>query len=198
MQKKMALCLEEISKVDKHFLLTSKDVQKEIKGDVTEIKVIMDSLRTAMEADGESLKSLVDTVVSESKQETYKIEQLLLEKLQSQDTTFDEYISYLYELLRELYGYMSSSKLTNIISKLCKKFSDIRPIPERTKPVTPAFTAAQYNKEDVAKLLGKISMKDTKPEKRQIKPVDIVSPSTLVKSKSKQRKEDSYYYLLGL
>jgi hypothetical protein len=87
---------------------------------------------------------------------------------------------------------MSFSKLTNIISKLSKKFPDIRPVPETTKPVTPVFTAGQYNKEDVAKLLGKISMKDTKPEKRQIKSVDIVSPSTLVKSPSKQKKEDSY------
>jgi hypothetical protein len=92
----MALCIEEIFKVDKYFLSVSYDMQKEIKGDTTEIKIIMDSLRTALKADGESLKSVVDTVVSENMQEAYKIEQSLLEKLQNQDTRFDDYISYLH------------------------------------------------------------------------------------------------------
>jgi hypothetical protein len=62
---RMALCLEEMSKVNKYFLPTSQGLQKKIKSDVTEIKRVMGSLRAAMKADGESLKSLVDTVVSE-------------------------------------------------------------------------------------------------------------------------------------
>jgi hypothetical protein len=189
---KMVLCLEEISKVDKYFLLTSQDLQKEIKRDTTEIKTIMDSLRTAMKGDGESLKSLVDAVVSENIQQVDNIEQSLLDKLQSQDTTYDDYISYLHDHLKELYGYLSSSKLSKIILKLSEKFPDIRPIPQTAKLVTPAFTAGQCSKDDVAKLLGKINIKDTKAEARKIKPMEIVSPSTSVKSTSKQKERDSY------
>jgi hypothetical protein len=188
---KMALCLEEISKVDNYFHPTSQDIQKEIKGDATEIKTIMDGIRTAMKADGESLKSLVDTVISENMQEADNIEQSLLEKLQSQDTTFDVYISYLHDHLKELYGYLSSSKLSNIIPKLSEKFPKIRPIPETSKPVTPVFTAGQYSKDDVSKLLGKINLKDTKAEVRKIKPMEIVS-LTSVKSTSKQKKQDRH------
>jgi hypothetical protein len=191
-EDKMALCLDEISKVDKYFLPTSHDLQKEIKSDVTEIKMIMDSLRTAMKANGESLKSVVDTVVSENMQEADNIEQSLLEKLQSQDTTYDDYISYLNDLLKEFSGYLSSSELSNIIPKLSEKFPEIQPIPETTKPVTPVFTAGQYRKDDVAKLLGKINLKDTKPEMRKIKPMEIVSPSPSVKSTSKQKKQDRH------
>jgi streptogramin lyase len=190
--EKMALCLEEISKIDKYFLPTSQDLHREIKGDATEIKVIMDSIRTAIKADGESLKSLVDTVVSENMEEAYNIEQSLLEKLQSQNTTLYDYTSYLHDLLKEFYGYLSSSTLSNIIPKLSEKFPKIRPIAETAKPVTPVFTAGQYSKDDVAKLLGKISMKDTKAEMRKIKPMEIVSPSTSVKSTSKEKKQDRH------
>jgi hypothetical protein len=149
---KMALCVEEISEVEKYFLPTSHDLQKEIKGDtteikmimdgirtamkadVTEIKMIMDSIRTAMKADEESFKRLVDTVVSENMQQVDSIEQSLLENLQSQDTTFDDYISYLDGLLKQLYGYLYSPKLSNIIPKLLKKIPITRPVPE-----TPRF-----------------------------------------------------------
>jgi hypothetical protein len=62
---KMALCLKEISKVDNQFLPTSQDLQKEIKDNAKEIQTIMDNIRTTMKADGDSLKGLVDTVVSE-------------------------------------------------------------------------------------------------------------------------------------
>jgi hypothetical protein len=186
---KMALCLEEISKVDKYFLPTSQDLKTEIRGDATEMKTIMDSIRTAIKADGESLKNLVDTVVSENIQEVDNIQQSLLEKLQSQDTTFDDYISYLHERLKEIYGYMSSSKLSNIIPKLFEKLPVIRPIPMTTKPVHPVFTAGQYSKDDVAKLLGKINMKGTKAETRKMKPMEIVSPATSAKYASKHIKK---------
>jgi hypothetical protein len=182
---KMALCLEEISKVDMYFLLTSHELKNEIKGDATEIKIIMDSLRAAMKADGESLKNLVDTTVAENMQQVDNIEKSLLEKLHSQDTTYDDYISYLHDHLKELYGYLSSSKLSNIIPRLSERFPQIRSIPWTTKPVTPVFTAGQYSKDDVAKLLGKINFKDTKAEIRKIKPMEIVFPST-----SKQQEQD--------
>jgi hypothetical protein len=116
----------------------------------------------------------------------------MLEKLQSQDTTFDDYISFLHARLNKLYGYLSSSKLSKVIYKLSKRFHKIRPIPETTKLVTPVFTAGQYSKVDVAKLLGKIDMKETKLEMRKIKPMEIVSPSSRVESASKQKKQDRH------
>jgi hypothetical protein len=66
---KISLCFEEISKVDKYYHQTSQDIHKVIKCDAAEIKIRMKSLRTAMKADGEFLKSLVGTVVSENMQE---------------------------------------------------------------------------------------------------------------------------------
>ncbi|XP_056004129.1 uncharacterized protein LOC125662447 isoform X2 [Ostrea edulis] len=185
----MALCLGEISKIHEYFLPTSQDLQKEIKGDSTEIKMIMDSLRTAMKVDGESLTSIVNEVVSKNIQQVDNIEQSLLEKLQSQDTTVKDYISYLHDLVKEFHNYLSSSKLTDIIPKLSEKFKDIRPLPEKTKPVTPVFTVSQYSKDDVAKLLGKINFKDTKAEIRKSKPMEIVS-STSMESTSQQKKRD--------
>jgi tripartite motif-containing protein 2/3 len=189
---KIALCLDEISKVEKYFLPASQDLQKEIKGDATEIKMIMESIRAAIKGDGESLKSLVDTVVSENMQEADNIEQSLLEKLQSQDTTFDDYISYLNEHLKELYGYLSSSNLSKLFPRFSNKFPTILPIPGTAKPVIPEFTGGQYSKGDVSKLLGKISNKDSKPEKRKIKPMEFVSPSTSKESPSKQTKQDEH------
>ncbi|XP_065939458.1 tripartite motif-containing protein 2-like [Magallana gigas] len=56
----------------------------------------------------------------------------------------------------------------------------IRSLPETSKPVPPIFTAGQYSKEDVAKLLGKITVLNTKPE----------NASTQLKPTRKQRKKD--------
>lgn len=136
--------------------------------------MIMHNLRTTMKDNGESLKDMVDTVVSENVQEVDKIEQSLLENLQSQDATFDGYISYLYDFVEDLYDCLSSSKLINIVPKLSEKFKEIQPIPETTKPVKPVFAPGRYSKYDVAKLLGKIKVKSTKVEVRKIKPMTMV------------------------
>jgi hypothetical protein len=74
---KMTICLEEISKVEKYFLPTSQDLQKRIEGDATEIKMMMDNLRTAIKADGESFKSMVDKVVSDNIHKVDNIEKSL-------------------------------------------------------------------------------------------------------------------------
>jgi tripartite motif-containing protein 2/3 len=147
----------------------------------------MDSLRTAVKSAGETLKNIVDIVVSENTQEVDNIEKSLLEELQNQDTTFGDYISYLHDLLKELYGYMSSRKLSKTISKLFERFPDIQPLPETRKLVTPVFTTSQYSKDDVAKSLGKISFENKKAEMRKIKAMEIASPST-----SKQKDEDMH------
>jgi streptogramin lyase len=94
--------------------------------------------------------------------------------------------------ISELYGYLSSPKVSNIVSELFEKFPDICPLPETTKPVTPVFTAGQCVKDNIVKLLGKIKVTDTKAEVRKIKPMETVSPSTSVESTSKQKKQDGH------
>ncbi|XP_056019366.1 uncharacterized protein LOC130054248 [Ostrea edulis] len=188
--EKLLLCQEEVFKVHQYFLPTSQDLKEEIKGDAAEVKMIMNSIRTTMKADAESLKNMVDTVVSENIELVNKIEESLLEETSSQDDTINDYIAYLHDFVKEFHGFLSSPKITALIPKLFEKNLKIRSIPETTKPVTPVFTTGHYSKEDVVKLLGKVEIKDTKPEKRKRKPMEVSAPSIALKSKSKQRKQD--------
>ncbi|XP_061167692.1 RING finger protein 207-like [Saccostrea echinata] len=183
---KYAVFQEEISKIQEYFLPTSQDLQKEIKKDCSEIKHTMDNIRTSMKTEGESLKSLVDTVVSENMKQLDQIEQSLLEDLKTQDKTMDDYITYLNNLVKELHRCLSSTEPQKLMSE---KKPKIRSIPETTKPVTPGFTAGQYSKSDVTKLLRKIHVPNTKAEKREIRPIESVY-NTAMKPTHKQMKED--------
>ncbi|XP_062577903.1 uncharacterized protein LOC134239772 [Saccostrea cucullata] len=184
--EKFTLFHQEISKIHEYLLPTSQDLQKEIKKDSSEIKHLMDNIRTSMKTEGESLKSLVDTVVSENIKQLDQIEHSLLEDLNTQDKTFDDYITYLNNLVKELHRCMSSTETQKLMSE---KKPKIRSIPETTKPVTPGFTAGQCNKSDVTKLLGKIHVPNTKAEKREIRPIESVY-NTAMKPTHKQMKED--------
>ncbi|XP_062579039.1 tripartite motif-containing protein 2-like [Saccostrea cucullata] len=184
--EKFADFQEEISKTQDYFLPTSQDLQKEIKKDSSEIKHIMDNIRTSMKTEGESLKRLVDTVISENMKQLDQIEHSLLEDLNTQDKTFDDYITYLNNLAKELHRCLSSTETQKLMSE---KKPKIRSIPETTKPVTPGFTAGQYSKSDVTKLLGKISVTNNKAEKREIRPIESVY-NTAMKPTHKQMKED--------
>ncbi|XP_062591641.1 E3 ubiquitin-protein ligase Trim36-like [Saccostrea cucullata] len=184
--EKFTLCQQEISKIHEYFLPTSQDLQKEIKKDSSKIKQIMDSIRKSMKTEGESLKSLVDTVISENMKQLDQIEHSLLEDLNVQDKTMDDYITYLNNLVKELHRCLSSTETLKLMSE---KKPKIRSIPETTNPVTPGFTAGQYNKSDVTKLLGKINVPNTKAEKREIRPIESVY-NTAKKPTHKQMKED--------
>lgn len=50
------------------------------------------------------------------------------------------------------------------------------------------FTVGQYTKEDVAKLLGRVTVPDNKPENREIKPNK--TESTQMKHTMKETKQD--------
>uniref|UniRef100_A0A8W8LQ51 B box-type domain-containing protein n=1 Tax=Magallana gigas TaxID=29159 RepID=A0A8W8LQ51_MAGGI len=186
--EKVSLCHEEIAKIRNYFEPTSQDLKKEIAGDVTEIKKIMEGIRTSMKAEAESVKKLVDTVTSENIKQVGKIEQSLLETLNGQNQEIDDYITYLNDLIKTFYGYLSPSNIEQITSALKSESFIIRPIPETSKPVPPIFTAGQHSKEDVAKLLGIITVPNNKPENRKIKPMETVS--TQLKPTEKQRKQD--------
>ncbi|XP_062615956.1 uncharacterized protein LOC134277642 [Saccostrea cucullata] len=184
--EKFAICQKEISKIHDYFLPTSQDLQKEIKKDSSEIKYLMDNIRTSMKTEGESLKSLVDTVISENMKQLDQIEHSLLEDLNTQDKTMEDYITYLNNLVKELHRCLSSTETQKLMSE---KKPKIRSIPETTKPVTPGFTAGQYSESDVTKLLGKIHVPNTKAEKREIRPIESVY-NTAMKPTHKQMKED--------
>ncbi|XP_062584498.1 protein PML-like [Saccostrea cucullata] len=183
------ICHKELSKIHNYFVPTSKDLQREVQEDATEVKQIMDSIRTSMKAEAQSLKTMVDTVLSENMEELNQIEKSLLKKLKSQEKTFDDYITYLSDLVKEFQSYLSSTELSNFTTKLPDNLK-IKSIPETTKPVTPEFSSAQYSKEDVDKLLGKITVTNRKEKLRRVEPMEIASFSTSMKSESKQTKQD--------
>eukprot|EP00105_Crassostrea_gigas_P041762 XP_019925910.1 PREDICTED: tripartite motif-containing protein 2-like [Crassostrea gigas] len=186
--EKCSFCQEEIAKIRNYFEPTSQDLKNEIAEDVTKIKKTMEGIRKAMKAEAESVKKLVDTVISDKIEQVYKVEQSLLKTFNDQHQTIDDYINYLNDLVKTFYGYLSPSDIKNLTFVLKSEKILIEPIPETSKPVSPVFTAGQYSKEDVAKLLGRITVPNTKPENRKIKPMETAS--TQLKPTVKQRKQD--------
>ncbi|XP_061182404.1 uncharacterized protein LOC133190733 [Saccostrea echinata] len=191
--EKFTLCQEENFKVQEYFLPTSQDLQKEIKEDVVEIKRIMDNLRTSMNCDVESLKSMIDKLQSENMKQLDQIEQSLLEDLKTQDKTFDNYIIYLNNLIKEFHGFLCSSDPTEVTGFSLVDMK-IQPIPETTKPLPPVFTTGKYDKEDVAKLMGKISTSKIKPKTRKIKPLEVPSPQSPNIPTDEQLKSDKWKF----
>nr|XP_022300954.1 uncharacterized protein LOC111109164 [Crassostrea virginica] len=158
----------EFSKIQKYFLPTSNSLKSDIEEDFTEIKNIMESIRTSLKTEAESLKNLVDEVTSERIENTYTMEKSLLKMLKSQETTYDDYITYLWKMSDEFQEYLSTNQ-----KLLFTKTLKIQPIPETTKPVPPEFTAGRFNKNDITRLLGKVNVPNRKPEKRKIQPMEV-------------------------
>ncbi|XP_022342525.2 uncharacterized protein LOC111136166 [Crassostrea virginica] len=178
--EKYAAWQGEFSKIQKYFLPTSLGLKTDIEEDATKIKKIMESIRTSMKAEAESLKNLVDEVTSENIKHTHTMEKSLLEMLKSQGTTYDDYMAYLENMSDEFQKYLSITNQKLLFSKTLK----IQVIPETTKPVLPVFNAGRFNKDDIIKLLGRVNVPNTKPEKRKIQPMEAVT--THMKSTEKQ------------
>uniref|UniRef100_K1PZ44 B box-type domain-containing protein n=1 Tax=Magallana gigas TaxID=29159 RepID=K1PZ44_MAGGI len=186
--EKCSLWHIEITKIRSYFEPTSQDLKKEIAGDVTEIKKIMESIKTSMKTEAETVKKLVDIVTSDKIKQCDIMEQLFLQTFNSQNKKMQDYINYLNDLVKTFYGYLSPSNITQLMFALKSENLVIQPIPETSKQVPPVFTAGQCSKEDVDKLLGKITVPNTKPENRKIKPMETAS--TQLKPTGKQRKQD--------
>ncbi|XP_065938566.1 E3 ubiquitin-protein ligase TRIM71 [Magallana gigas] len=186
--EKVSIYNKEIANIRSYFEPTSHDLKREIAGDVTEVKKTMEGIRTSMKAEAESVKKLVDTVTSDKIEQVDKVEQSLLQTLYDQNQEIDDYINTLNDLVQTFYGYLSPSNIEQLTFALKSENLIIRPIPETSKPVPPIFTAGQYSKEDVAKLLGRITVPNTKPENSKIKPMETASPQ--LKPTGKQRKQD--------
>nr|XP_034320363.1 tripartite motif-containing protein 2-like [Crassostrea gigas] len=187
--KNFTLCLDEIYNVNQYYLPTSQDLKRDIKEDILKLRACMEKLRASIKAEAESVKRLVEKAMSDNLEQANKMEETLLEKLQSQDKAYDEYNGYLKNLVKEFQGYLSFDKVQNnsILFSLSEVLN-IKPIPKSTEPVYPEFTAGQYSKNDVAKLLGTVTVPTTKPASRKIKPMDITS--TQLKPSRKLKEAD--------
>ncbi|XP_022337720.2 uncharacterized protein LOC111133540 [Crassostrea virginica] len=186
---KYALWQGEFSKIQKYFLPTTQDLKTDIEEDAKKIKKIMESIRTSMKAEAESLKTLVDKVTSENIEYTHTMEKSLLKMLKSQETTYDDYITYLGKMSDEFQEYLSTTNQKLLFKSNTLK---IQTIPETTKPVPPVFTAGQFNKNDITKLLGRVNVPNTKKENRKIQPMEAESMHMISTEKqSEQSKEKS-------
>ncbi|XP_065942760.1 tripartite motif-containing protein 2-like [Magallana gigas] len=174
--KNFTLCLDKIYNINQYYLPTSQDIKRDIKEDVLKLKAFMDKIRTSIKAEAESVKRLVEKAMSDNLEQANAMEETLLEQLRSQDKAYDEYNGYLENLVKEFQGYLSYDKVqNNSIFFSLSEVLNIKPIPESAKPVYPVFTAGQYSKNDVAKLLGTVTVPITKRASRKIKPMDITS-----------------------
>nr|XP_022297078.1 uncharacterized protein LOC111106630 isoform X2 [Crassostrea virginica] len=185
---KYAVWQGEFSKIQKYFLPTTNSLKSDIEEDVTEIKKIMESIRTSMKAEAKTLKNLVDEITSESIENTHTMEKTLLKMLKSQETTYDDYITYLWKMSDEFQEYLSITNKKLLFTKTLR----IQPIPETTKPVPPVFTAGRFSKNDISELLGKVNVPHTKPQKRKIQPMEAESAHMKsTEKKLEQSKEKS-------
>ncbi|XP_052685871.1 uncharacterized protein LOC128165404 [Crassostrea angulata] len=185
--EKVAFCRSEISKIQYYYLSTSQGLKKEIREDVTEIKKTMDNIRNAIKAEAESLKELVDRVTSDKLEQANKIEETLLKTLNLQEKTYEDYTEYLEKLLKEFHRYKSITNYRVLFSEDFDKLK-IQSIPETTQLVLPVFTAGQFYKDDVSKLLGSVNFPKIKPDNRRIKPMETAS--TQLKLTGKQTRRD--------
>lgn len=71
----------------------------------------MDNIRESLKLEAETLKSLIDTVTSENIEKVNRMEESLMEQLQSQVNSYKDYISYLEGLVKEFHCYLSYAKL---------------------------------------------------------------------------------------
>ena len=183
-----AFCQNEVSKIQNYFLPTSKEMKQEIKEDAIKIKSVMESIRKSMKAEAESLKELIDEVTSENIEQTRSMEKSLLKMLESQETTYSEYITSLEKLLQKMCMEMAIETFSFCSSAIVEQFK-IPNIPETSKPGLPVFSTNQCNKNDIYKLLGKVELSDAEKEKRKIKPIPIISRLKYTGKHEKQEKK---------
>ena len=182
---KYAVWQGEFSKIQRYFLPTTQGLKTDIEEDAEQIKNIMENIRTSMKAEAKSLKNLVDKVTSENIEHTHSMENSLLKMLISQETTYDDYITYLGKMSDKFEKYLSVTNKKLLFTKILK----IQLIPETFKPVPPVFTAGKFNRNDITKLLGKVNVPNAKPEKRRIQPMDSETVITQLKSTEKRFEE---------
>nr|XP_022314597.1 uncharacterized protein LOC111119075 [Crassostrea virginica] len=150
-------CQGKIRQIYQYFIPTSEELRQETKADTTEIKRIMDGIRTSMKAEGERLKKLVEKVILQKIVGVNDVEKSITAMLQNQEKTYEDYISYLKDVVKEFSGYLSSTQLLGnpMISTISGPLT-IKSIPQTTKLIPSVFIPGQFSEEDVSKLLGTV------------------------------------------
>lgn len=168
-------CQETILKICQYFIPESQNLQKKTNDDVPEVKSVLDGIRSLMRVEATALKDMVDEVTSEKIDHVNEIEESLTEFLKSQDGIYSDYISYLNKLIKEFRCFLSLSEYKNnpLIFSISEALK-IKPIPDTSKPVVPKFTAGQYTKDDIVKLLGRIDVPNIEPENRKIHTIETL------------------------
>ena len=77
-KEKYAFCQDKIDLIREYLLPSAQSLKTNINEDATGIKNVMESFRKSMQAEAESLKSLVDEVTSENIEQSHTIEKSLL------------------------------------------------------------------------------------------------------------------------
>ncbi|XP_078318935.1 uncharacterized protein LOC144620856 [Crassostrea virginica] len=182
-----AECQGKIRQIYQYFIPTSEELWQETNADTTEIKKIMDDIRTSMKAEGERLKKLVEKVILQKIVGVNDVEKSITAMLQNQGKTYEDYISYLKDVVKEFSGYLSSTQLLGnpMISTISGQLT-IKSIPQTTKPFPSVFTPGQFSEEDVSKLLGTVNDSTYKQENRAIKPLETLKPTDQMKQDEKK------------
>nr|XP_022315205.1 uncharacterized protein LOC111119385 [Crassostrea virginica] len=182
-----AECQGKIRQIYQYFIPTSEELRQETNSDITEIKMIMDDIRTSVKAEGERLKKLVEKVILQKIVGVNDVEKSITAMLQNQGKTYEDYISYLKDVVIEFSGYLSSTQLLGnpMISTISGHLT-IKSIPQTTKPIPSVFTPGQFSEEDVSKLLGTVNASNCKAEKRTIKPMETLKPTDQMEQDKKK------------
>nr|XP_022315207.1 E3 ubiquitin-protein ligase TRIM71-like [Crassostrea virginica]XP_022315208.1 E3 ubiquitin-protein ligase TRIM71-like [Crassostrea virginica]XP_022315209.1 E3 ubiquitin-protein ligase TRIM71-like [Crassostrea virginica] len=182
-----AECQGKIRQIYQYFIPTSEELRQETKADTTEIKKIMDDIRTSMKAEGKRLKKLVEKVILQKIVGINDVEKSITAMLQNQGKIYEDYISYLKDVVEEFSGYLSSTQLLGnpMISTMSGHLT-INSIPQTTKPFPPVFTPGQFSEEDVSKLLGTVNASKYKQDNRAIKPMETLKPTDQMKQDEKK------------
>lgn len=104
--EKFTLCREKVNEIHQYFIPNSQGMQRDIQENIKDIKDIMDDIRRLMKNKTEALKCVLDTVLSDNTGQVNEMEHSIIENLQCQDKTCQDYISYLEDRVKEFNGYL--------------------------------------------------------------------------------------------
>ena len=170
-KEKYAFCQDKIDLIREYLLPSAQSLKTNINEDATGIKNVMESFRKSMQAEAESLKSLVDEVTSENIEQSHTIEKSLLKLCDSQEQSNDDNIVSLQKVNGQLYSCLATSSLTFFFS-LMSEHMDIPNIQEKLNLVPPTFTAGACCKDDVKNLLGRLYVPCPESENNEQKQTD--------------------------
>lgn len=136
----------------------------------------MGNIRAHVKDEAKSFIDLMESMTLKKLNKLKEIEDSLLENLQNQEETYDKYISDLEKIPQDFQVDAACTRVQdNPIIFMPPEYFYIQPIPVTYKITPPEFIAGHCSEDDVKKLLSKINISCTEPEKRKVKPAERVS-----------------------